>query len=108
MLNSFKRWFVRVEARYGTGYTKLVIIKAFVELYLLLAIYMSTKGYNLPGWGYGLIFGTGVLGCYLIGWLWDKTHMFHYTKEFSNERDWFIQEMRDLKQSLKPLIKAKK
>jgi len=98
-----KKKFIKEDARFSTFYCKVSWIKSFGQLYLIFTVWLVAKGIVISNVTIALIFLAGILGLWLGGWVWDKTHMFHLTNEFSNERNYFVIEMRKLQEEVRDL-----
>lgn len=85
---------------FAKGVGEITYIKNVGEMILLIAIWLNTRGYNVPIW----IIGSGalvlVLILWLTGYLWDKNQFYHIECEFGNKRNFFVEEMRKLNKKL--------
>ena len=87
----FKNDIVRLENYFNTGMGKLQVVK-YIS-------YIVAIGGGITGalnYSEIVLMAVGVaVVSVLFGYVWDKKKMYFYEKEFSNRRDWFVQEMRE-------------
>lgn len=93
-LYRFKKRFITEKARFNKGYGEISWIKGIYETFLLLYVASSIGEFDIPTVVYVVAPFLVFLGLWLVGFLWDKSHLFNIEREFGNERDYFVKEMR--------------
>lgn len=90
----WKKRFIQEKARFNKGYGEISWVKGIYEMFILLYIAASIMDFPIPNYVYIIAPVLVFLGLWLIGYMWDKTHLFNVEQEFSNSRNNFVEEMR--------------
>ena len=85
--DSIKVKFIEHKSFIGKGMSELYNLKSVIGFILLLGIWLQQRNIMLPSWLYLTIGIVGTFGCWLLGKLWDKAHMYDVEAEFSNKRN---------------------
>lgn len=107
MLENIKRAYIREKVRFSGMLAEINWIKTFVQLYLLLSIFLVQRNINISNKNMVFIFIAGIILVWFGGFVYDRMHMFHHGQEFNNERDFFVIEMRKEIKELKAMIKKR-
>ena len=92
-----KRWkiiFIREKTRFYKGFGELTALRQFVQIYLLIKIYIEVA--ELPINDMIILIGgaIGIIGIWFFGLMYDRMHLITEEIEFSNRRNPFVKEMR--------------
>lgn len=101
MLDNAKKRFIQEKARFNKGYGEVSWIKGIYEVFILVFVASNVSGYSISKWFYIIVpvFVFAIL--WLIGYFWDKSHLFNIEAEFGNERNYFVREVRKALKSSK-------
>lgn len=89
---------------FGKGYGELTNLRFFVQFYILLEIWFTTRGWKVNHVLLIMAFVAAILFFWLVGWAWDRIGMFHVENEFGNKRNGL---MLEINERLKKLEKQK-
>lgn len=94
----FKRAVIRHRNYLTKGMAEIYAFRAIVMFVTASGVFLKyLVKVELPVSAYvvsGLLMAAG---CWVLGYYWDKSHMYHYENEFSNERNDAIQKLLGLK-----------
>ena len=75
------------------GMSEISAIKGIIEIIILTAIWVQLKGIILPIYTYPIFGVTALIGCWFIGKMWDKTHLYDIETTFGNKRNPMLKEV---------------
>lgn len=87
-MKRFKELFIKHRNYLTKGMGEIYAFRAIVMFVTAIAIFVKyLLNTDLPLWIYTLIGVALTAGCWLVGLLWDRAHMYEIETEFSNQRN---------------------
>ena len=100
-IDKAKKRFVQEKKRYERGWGEINFFRHFIQVFLIVQIWLISKEIFLAWWVYALALILYLGSAWVVGYIWDKANMFSFEREFDNERNWFVTEIRQLREDIK-------
>jgi hypothetical protein len=77
------------------GWSEFATLKNMAELFLIVSVWLATQGIRMTIPMIVVCTVVVLAGFWVIGWFWDNRRLFHVENEFGNERNLFVDEVRE-------------